>query len=76
MQAIIESPQTFTEVLNISSNLSTPIINAIPSTGSPTCCKTIANIMSPTPGTPAVPIEARVAVRITNKKSLIAKSIP
>ena len=41
------------------------MIIPIPSTGSPTELRTIDNVISPTPGTPAVPIEASVAVNIT-----------
>ena len=43
---------------------STPATRAIPSTGSPTEVSTMANITIPAPGTPAVPIDASVAVRI------------
>ena len=63
----MQSPVTLTAVRVISSKRSTPIIKAIPSTGKLTCCKTIANIINPTPGTPAVPIDARVAVIITTR---------
>ncbi len=63
-------------VLNISKILSIPIIIAIPSTGKPICTSTIDNISRPTPGTPAVPIEAKVAVTITVTKSINVKSIP
>ncbi|MPN43155.1 hypothetical protein SDC9_190714 [bioreactor metagenome] len=51
-------------VLIMSRILSTPAIIAIPSIGKPTDCKTIPNIIIPAPGTPAVPIEANVAVNI------------
>ena len=74
MQETIASPETFTAVLIISNNLSTPIISAMPSTGKPTCCSTIANMINPTPGTPAVPIEAKVAVKTTIKYSENDKS--
>ena len=37
----------------------------MPSTGKPTWVSTMASMMSPTPGTAAVPMEASVAVRIT-----------
>ena len=42
-----------------------PMISAIASTGSPTEANTIDRVISPTPGTPAVPMDARVAVRMT-----------
>ena len=74
MQEIVASPDTLTAVLSISNNLSTPIIKAMPSTGNPTCCRTMANMINPTPGTPAVPIEASVAVIITIKYSSMLKS--
>lgn len=40
------------------------VTRPIPSKGSPTCTRTIPSMITPTPGTPAVPIEARVAVSI------------
>jgi len=43
------------------------ILNPIPSTGRPTWVKTMDNIISPTPGTPAVPIEAKTLISITVK---------
>ena len=46
----------------ISNILSTPRINAIPSLGTPTDSKIITNIIIP--GTAAVPIEAKTAVKI------------
>ncbi|CSB54778.1 Uncharacterised protein [Vibrio cholerae] len=55
----------FTAVRIISSRRSTPMISAIPSSGRPTWLSTMASITKPTPGTPAVPTEASVAVRIT-----------
>ena len=58
----MESPVILIDVLSISKNLSTPMTIAIPSKGKPTWFKTIPNIIIPTPGTPAVPIEASVAV--------------
>ena len=71
-----ESPVIFTTVLPISKILSTPRTNAIPSTGSPTACNTIAIITTPAPGTPAVPIYATVAVTITVAICGIVKFIP
>ena len=61
--AQVKSPNTFKEVLIISNILSIPATSAIPSTGNPTPCYTIASIIIPEPGTPAVPTEAKVAVR-------------
>ena len=49
----------------ISRMRSIPIIRAIPSMGSPTELKTMDRVIRPTPGTPAVPMEASVAVAIT-----------
>ena len=48
----------------MSKSLSTPTTIAMPSKGSPTCVRTIPNIIMPTPGTPAVPIDASAAVKI------------
>ena len=42
---------------------STPATRAMPSTGRPTEVRTMASMTIPAPGTPAVPMEARVAVR-------------
>ena len=58
------SPVILTVVLPISKIRSTPATRAMPSTGSPTEVNTMASIIIPAPGTPAVPMEARVAVRI------------
>ena len=41
------------------------MISAIPSIGSPTELNTIVSVISPTLGTPAVPMEASVAVQMT-----------
>ena len=60
----LASPVIFTVVRPISKIRSTPATRAIPSTGSPTDVSTIASITIPDPGTPAVPIDASVAVRI------------
>lgn len=56
------SPVMLSVVRPISKILSTPATRAIPSIGSPTLVRTIASITMPAPGTPAVPIEASVAV--------------
>ena len=40
-----------------------PATSARPSSGSPTDWSTMASMMRPAPGTPAVPMEARVPVR-------------
>ena len=66
----------FTVVLPISKILSIPATKAIPSTGKPTLCKTIASMIIPAPGTPAVPIEAKVAVSTITIICDIVKSIP
>ena len=58
------SPVIFTVVRPISKIRSTPATKAIPSTGSQTEVSTIASITIPAPGTPAVPIEAKVAVKM------------
>ena len=42
---------------------STPMTRPMPSTGRPTLSSTMASMTMPAPGTPAVPMEARVAVR-------------
>ena len=39
-----------------------PATSAMPSRGRPTLVSTMDNMMSPAPGTPAVPMEAKVAV--------------
>ena len=70
------SPVILTAVLIISRILSIPIIRAIPSVGSPTELSTIARVIRPTLGTPAVPIDARVAVRTTVARLPIVRSIP
>ena len=41
------------------------MIRPIPATGRPTESNTIASVTRPTDGTPAVPMEASVAVAIT-----------
>ena len=62
MIAAEASPVMFSTVLPISNILSTPATRAIPSTGRPTDCKTMASMIIPDPGTPAVPIDASVEV--------------
>ena len=57
------SPSTLIEVLIISKILSIPATNAIPSTGIPTPCSTIASMIIPAPGTPAVPTDASTVVK-------------
>ncbi len=59
------SPVILTAVRNISKIRSIPMIKPIPETGKPTESKTIAKVIKPTLGTPAVPMEANVAVTIT-----------
>lgn len=61
----LASPVIFTTVRPISKILSTPATRAIPSTGRPTEVRTMASMTIPAPGTPAVPMEASVAVRTT-----------
>ena len=59
------SPVMLTAVRVISRIRSIPMISAIPSIGSPTELNTIVSVISPTLGTPAVPMEASVAVPMT-----------
>ena len=59
----LASPVILTTVRPISKILSTPATRAIPSTGRPTEVRTMASMTIPAPGTPAVPMEASVAVR-------------
>ena len=70
------SPVILTQVRPISRTRSIPATKAIPSTGSPTLSNTIASIIIPDPGTPAVPIEASTAVRIMIICCPIVRSIP
>ena len=70
------SPLTFTLVLIISSNLSTPNKSVIPSSGIPSSVKIKDNIMIQALGMPAVPIEATVAVSIITIKSTSSSSMP
>ena len=72
----IASPVTFTAVLNISRTWSIPMIMPIASVGRPTELNTMFSVINPTDGTPAVPIEAMTAVKITVKRAEIPKSIP
>ena len=72
----IASPVTFTAVLNMSKMWSIPIMIPIASTGRPTEPNTIFNVINPTEGTPAVPIEAITAVKITVRSAVNPKSIP
>lgn len=62
----LASPVILTTVRPISKILSTPATRAIPSTGRPTEVRTMASMTIPAPGTPAVPMEASVAVRTKN----------
>ena len=57
------SPKTLRHDLPMSKTLSTPIMRPMPATGSPTLSRTMANIIGPAPETPAVPMDASVAVR-------------
>ena len=59
------SPVIFTDVRVISSNLSIPNIIPIAAGFKSTAFNTIANIIKPTPGTPAVPIDATTATITT-----------
>ena len=52
------SPVMFTVVRPMSKIRSIPATSAIPSTGRPTLCSTIASMIIPAPGTPAVPMDA------------------
>ncbi len=70
------SPVTFTAVRLISSIRSTPTTRAIPSRGMPIWFKTMVSVIMPMPGTPAAPIDARVAVRTTVSRSVRPRSIP
>ena len=56
------SPVMFTVVRPMSKMRSIPATRAMPSTGTLTLWSTMASITMPAPGTPAVPMEARVAV--------------
>ena len=60
--ATAASPVTFTVVRIMSRMRSTPATKATPSTGRPTDCSTMASMIMPEPGTPAVPMEASTAV--------------
>lgn len=48
----------------------------IASIGRPTEANTIFNVINPTDGTAAVPIEAMTAVKITVRSADVPKSIP
>ena len=48
----------------------------MPAAGKPTDSKTIASMMVPTPGTPAVPIAAVTAVMTTVMSALVDRSMP
>ena len=61
--AQVASPVMFSVVRPMSKILSTPMISAMPSTGTPICARTIASMIGPAPETPAVPMEASTAVR-------------
>ena len=76
MMVHIASPVTFTAVLNMSKRWSIPIMIPIASTGNPTELNTIFNVINPTEGTPAVPIDAITAVKITVRRAVNPKSIP
>ncbi len=56
------SPVTFTEVRAMSRTASIPATSPMPSIGRPAEVRTMESMMSPAPGTPAVPIDASVAV--------------
>ena len=76
MQAIAESPITFTEVLIISKILSTAKINPIASSGSPKELKISAKVIVPADGTAAAPIEATIASNTICIYSIIDRSTP
>lgn len=59
------SPVMLTTVRPISRIRSIPAMRAIPSSGSPALWSTMESMMTPEPGTPAVPTDASVAVRTT-----------
>ena len=59
------SPVMFTAVRVMSRMRSMPMISAMPSSGKPTELNTIDSVIRPTDGTPAVPIDASVAVAMT-----------
>ena len=58
------SPVMLMVVRPMSKIRSTPATRAMPSTGRPTLCRTMASMIMPALGTPAVPTEARVAVKM------------
>ena len=62
--ATVASPVMLTAVRGISSIRSIPAIKAEPSRGRPRVVRIMVSMMKPAPGTPAVPIEARVPVRM------------
>lgn len=70
------SPVILRVVRPMSKILSTPATRAMPSIGSPTLVSTIASITMPAPGTPAVPIDASVAVRTIVIICANVRSIP
>ena len=72
----IASPVTLTAVLNMSIIWSIPKIIPIASIGNPIELNTIVNVTSPTEGTPAVPIDAITAVKITVNNAEVPKSTP
>jgi hypothetical protein len=57
------SPVIFVMVRNMSGIRSTPMMKAIPSRGIPICLRTMARVIMPAAGTPAAPIEDRVAIK-------------
>src|SRR5690606_29854217 len=65
MQVTTASPVPVPAARTMPRSRARPTITTIPPTGRFTCFRTMANVISPTPGTPAVPTDARVAVRIT-----------
>ena len=60
----------------MSSTRSMPRTNATPSTGRPTDWSTMPSMTAPAPGTPAVPTEARVQVRMMVSCWGSARGIP
>ena len=65
MQATVASPVTLTDVLIMSSILSTARIIPLASRGRPNCRRMITRVMVPADGTAAAPTEATTARRTT-----------
>lgn len=72
----VASPVMFTVVRPMSRIRSMPATRAMPSTGRPTVSSTMVSMIIPEPGTPAVPMEARVAVRMMVNCWAMVSSMP